>query len=298
MNNLKRSGVSKGIVALFFATFLFSLFGVFTRLIADQVGVFFQLLVRVSIMCGIFFAIGRLTHSFKKIKGNDFKLFILRGILVVVDFTSFYIAITQLPLGLTLFIFYAASVAANFLYGYLFLHEEITSIKVISLFLALLGLVAIYGDSFGSLKLIPALAAIFSGACFGLTTSTSKTLTDKYSVTQVNFVAYLTAAILAIPLLIIVQEDISFNIPISTILLLILFSITGVGAFYATLYGYKFLEAQKASLIMLAELIFVVLLGFVLYKELPNINTIIGGILILSALALPNLPHNKTFKIN
>lgn len=279
----------RGFFELILATFLFSLFGVFTRLISDYLGVFFQLLLRTLIMAILFSVFAWITRNIKKINKHDLCLLIFRGLLVVIDFSCFYIAVNHLQLGLALFLFYAANVIISFLFGSMFLKEKMNTAKYISISLALLGLFVMYKDSFVGVKMLPSLAALISGSCFGLTASTSKKLTDKYSSWQVNFIGYLTAFLLVIPVLFISRESFTFNLPILTWIELLGFASVGAGAFYLTLNGFNHLEAQKASIIMLAELIFVVLIGFLFYSEVPTLNTFLGGLLILSALLIPNL---------
>jgi len=284
---------NKAYLELIIATFLFSLFGVFTRLIANNLGVFFQLILRVGLMAIFFFLIGYVTKIYKKINRKDLPLFLFRGLLIIIDFSCFYIAVTNLPLGLTLFIFYAANIIMSFVFGTIFLMEKLNTSKILGLIIAIVGLYIMHTDSFNGILLLPSLAALISGFCFGLTTSTSKKLTDKYDSTQVNMVAYSTSFLLAIPLLFIFKESIPSIITTSTILELIGFSIVGVGAFYLTINGFKYIEVQKASLIMLFELLFVIIIGYLFFSETPSLNTIIGGLLVLIALALPNLNLTK-----
>jgi drug/metabolite transporter (DMT)-like permease len=85
------------------------------------------------------------------------------------------------------------------------------------------------------------------------------------------------------------RERVILDLPHQTWYALIGFSVIGVLAFYLVLYGYSKLEAQKASLIMLAELIFVIIVGYILYQEIPSWNVSIGGMFIVLALALPNI---------
>lgn len=278
-----------GIISLIFAAFLFSTFGVFTRYISTSAGVFFQLTFRVILMSLIFLCIGLFTKTIKAIKPSDLPLFIFRGVLIITDFTSFYFAINNLPLGIALFLFYAASILANFLVGHFVYHEIFTKIKLFGLLLAVLGIFLIYFSNFGHLNLIYSLFAIISGISFGLNMSTSKKLTDKYSVGQVNLVAYFTAAIIGLVLLFLSHESIPSRLPFGIYLALAGFAIVGVFAFYLTLYGYRLIEAQKASLILLLELVFVVIIGLIFYNEIPTIYTVFGGLLIITALALPNL---------
>jgi len=279
----------RGFIELFAATFLFSLFGVFTRLIANNLGVFFQLLLRVGLMSFIFFLIGYFTKVYKKINKKDLPLFLFRGLLIVVDFSCFYIAVNNLPLGLALFIFYAANVVISFMFGALFLKEKLNFVKIVSLLTAMLGLFVMYQESFGGVKLLPSIAALVSGCCFGLNNSTSKKLTDKYNSTLVNLIAYGASFVLVIPLIFLFKEQIPMNFSLLTAVELLGFSIVGVAAFYLTLNGFKYIEAQKASLIMLTELLFVVLVGFLFFSEIPTKNTIIGGLFIIIALAIPNI---------
>jgi drug/metabolite transporter (DMT)-like permease len=288
---------SKALGELILATFLFSLFGVFTRLIADSVGVFYQLILRVGIMSVLFYIILILSKKVRKVEKNDIFLFLFRGLLVVVDFACFFIAINNLPMGLTLFIFYAASVVVSYVFGAFFLGEKLNSIKIISLSLAIFGLFVMYSESFSGISLLPSIAALVSGCCFGLNTTSSKKLTDKYDSTQVNLIAYVMAFVLTIPLIAFFKEQAPSSMSLITALELLGFSVIGVGAFYLTLNGYKYIEAQKASLIMLAELIFVILLGLIVYAEVPTVTTLVGGVLIVLALALPNIKSRAQIKI-
>lgn len=280
---------NKGFVELVSATLLFSLFGVFTRLIADQLGVFFQLLLRAMLMSIIFYFISSLTKSLKDIDKKDIKLFVLRGVFIVADFSCFYVAINNLPMGLTLFIFYAANIIISFIFGSLFLKEKLDTVKIMSLIFAILGLFIMYKDSFTAFRFLPLIAALISGFCFGLTTTTSKKLTDRYSSIQVNLVAYFVASLLVLPVLLLSRETVNLHIPLITLLEVMGFALVGVGAFLLTLDGFKHMEAQKASIVMLMELIFVTVIGFILYHEIPTVSTLIGGVFILSALALPNI---------
>lgn len=213
----------------------------------------------------------------------------LRGLLIVVDFACFFVAVTNLPLGTTLLLFYASSLMTGYIIGYVFFKEQITHIKIVSLMLALAGLVFIYKDQLLISKLLPSLAAIVSGFCFNTATTVSKPLTKKYSLTQVNLVAYIVAFALGTFILLVTHEPVSFVQPIISWIALVGFSVVGVIAFFGTLYGFKNLEVQKASLLMLSELIFVLIIAFIMYKEIPSLTVVFGGTLILLALVLPDL---------
>ena len=288
MNSEKR-----GIIELTIATFLFSLFGVFTRIIASQIGVFFQLWVRAAMMFVLFFMASYFMHEMKKVKSSDWGLLLLRGLLIIVDFSCFYYSVTHLPMNVTLFLFYASSLIFSYVTGLLILKEKLTHTKTLSAIIAIIGLIIMFYGSLHGVALLPSLAALLSGISFGLTTITSKSLTSSYSSTQVNGIGYLSAFLLVMPVMFISQEVISFHQTLSLWITLIGFSFVGVGAFYLTLNGFKKLEVQKASLIMLAELLFTTLIGLLFYSEIPTVNTMIGGMCILVALTLPNVVKAK-----
>jgi len=271
------------------AGFIFSFTSVFTRLISNNMGVYFQMFLRVCMMVPMFFILGYFSKIFKKIDPSDLPLLFFRGLLITIDFSCFYIAITNLSLGLALFIYEAANIITTYIFGAVFFKEKLTPIKTISLVVALSGLYIIYIGSFGNFKILPLAAALIAGTCFGLNMSSSKKLTSKYDSIHVSLIAYLVPLILCLPLMAFFKEQFPATISPLTILELFGFSIVLVSAFCLTLNGYKKIEAQKASLILLSEMLFIIINGIVIYHEIPTVNTIVGGILILLAFVLPNL---------
>ena len=54
-------------------------------------------------------------------------------------------------------------------------------------------------------------------------------------------------------------------------------------------FGFKHIEAQKASLLLLSELVFILIIGVIFYREILSLFEIIGSILIFIALVVPNI---------
>lgn len=277
---------NKGIVVLLISALCFSFAGVFIRFISQDVGTFYQLTIRTLLMTLGFVAIGYFTKSLTKTAKKDIPLIIFRGVLVVLDFAVFIYAVNHLSLGLSLFIFYAGSLLANYLYGYFLLKETLNKVKIVSLGLATTGLLVLYAGDFGTIHILGSLAALVSGLSFGTTSSASKNLSDKYSVAQVNLYAYCIGFVLSGFLLLLSGENITLTVPISTWYALIGFSAIFVIAFYGTVYGYKYVQAQYASLLLLAEILFALFVGFIFYQEIPTFAQFVGGILILTGLVV------------
>ena len=76
-------------------------------------------------------------------------------------------------------------------------------------------------------------------------------------------------------------------------LIVILFAWLTLGASFLNIFGFRRLEAQKGSLIMLLEPVFGVILGWLFYRELLTTYSLIGGALIIFGAALPNLIQSE-----
>ncbi|HEX7042627.1 MAG TPA: DMT family transporter [Patescibacteria group bacterium] len=277
-----------GLPAIILASFFFATFSALNRIVPQSVGTFHQLLIRTFLMGSIFLIIGFIRRDFSKILKKDYLLILLRGLFIIGDFATFFIAISHLQIGVTLFLFYASVIISNYIYGSLVLHEKLDKVKIFSLLLAVVGLGIMYINNLGAFVSIFVIFALFSGFSYGLGVASSKSL-DKYSVTQVNSMAFLCAAFLSIPLLFISHEQSSITFMSIPFFPFFIWSGVGVLAFYLIIYGFKHVEAHKASLISLSEIIFAIFIGLLIYNEIPTLQTIIGGICIIIALALPNL---------
>ncbi len=277
-----------GFFALLFASFFFSLISVLNRFIPQHIGIFYQVGIKTFFLSGLFLGAGVFSKDLISIKKSDWLLLLLRGVFFIADFGSFFFAVNNLPLGTTLFLFYAGSIFSSYLYGGVVLKEKLTWVKIASVTAAFSGLGIIYFGNMSTSINIFILFAFFAGVCFGLETATSKKLTSSYSINQVNLLAYITATIISIPLLFFHKETIILVMPANVWVTFIAFSVVAFLAFYTTLYGFKYIEAQKGSIILLAELLFIIVIGYFLFKEIPNGNTLLGGLFILFALIVPN----------
>lgn len=84
-------------------------------------------------------------------------------------------------------------------------------------------------------------------------------------------------------------EKIDFPMTVGTIAGIILIGANTFLTFYLTLYGYKFMNVNRASLILLLEVVFSFIIGWLVYQEVIDTNKLIGAAMVLTALALPLL---------
>jgi len=75
-----------------------------------------------------------------------------------------------------------------------------------------------------------------------------------------------------------------------------LYAVASILTTMLVIFGFKRVEAQLGSLLLLAELPFVVLFGWLFYQEIPSYYSVIGGILILVSMSIPNIKL-KAFRL-
>lgn len=283
----------KGSLALLLAGFIFASYGLFTRFISKAFDVGFQTWTRGLISLIILLIIGIKTHTFKKIKSKDIKWYLvytLGGAFVIVPFT---LAVVHAPLGTALFLFYSVSTICNFFYGSLVFKERLTPIKLISITLAIIGMIFLYYGNMGFTDPLYLFWAIVSGFFYSLYSTFNKKLSNQYSVIQIASSNQFMVFIINLVISLILMEKTNYqflSIPwVFNGLFALLFTATTI----LIVYGFKRIEVQKGSLILLSELIFVVLFGFIVYKEVPTTLSAIGSICIFTSLVAPTLQIKK-----
>lgn len=286
-NTLQGSGL------LLTAAFLYGLYGVYSRFIGEDFGSFFTIGVRATIMSILLIVYVFLSHKWKAINKKDIKWFgamILPGIVAIV---SVFIAFNHLPIGTVYFTLYASSTVFAYLIGKLFFEERIDKIKIISLLTCLIGLLVIFRETMRKGEIFYLFLAIVVGLGTAAWNIFSKKVTAKYSLSQVLTIDSLITVVVALPLAIILSEPISLPSLTTPWLVVALFALTAVTTSLLTIGGFKLVEAQKGSLVMLSEPIFGALFGYLFFEETPSSSFALGALLIMVGMTLPILNENK-----
>jgi len=283
-----------GILSILGSTFLYGAFGVFTRLIGYKIPLFYASFTRLLFAFLILFLILYSTKKIKPIKKEDYKWLILRSLAGIVSFVGFYISFYAIPIGLAYFIYYAGSTISSYFFGKVLFKEKLTKIKIISLILALFGLGIVY---LSNIKLnsssIYMLAALISGFGAAIWDSFSKKISGNYSATQLNMLDNFIDLPIMMLISFLLKETWVFPAFNLTWLFNLIFSITFIITGQLMIYGFKYLDVQIASLFMLTEILFGIIFGFIFYKEMITLTTLIGGIAIIVAIILPELKFKK-----
>lgn len=280
--------------SLLTATLLYSSFGVLTRFIGFDLPVYFASFARDLLGALILLLPLLLTKKIQKVNKADWPWLFMRSCGGVLGFLGSYYAFYYLPMGTAYFIFYGGSTVMGFILGAWIFKEKISLLEGVSLFVSLMGLLLIYSVGGISKDLLPYLIWALSGGLGAAVWNTfSKKVSGQYSATQLNGIDFAIFMLIMMTLSLLNREAWvapSLNSAwIGSLVFSIMFVITG----QLMIYGFKYLDAQKGSLIMLMEVVFGALVGWIVYQETLGIWALVGGALILIGAILPQLKKSK-----
>ncbi len=280
----------KGFSILLLGGFLYALYGVFSRMIGDSIPQFYQIWSRaVIIVILLYLIIFFAKISIKKIKKVDLPWAAAVGISAGLLLPFFYIAVNNLPIGTTIFCFYAVSTVISYLMGKFILGEKFTVVKIVSLVFAITGLFLMFAGSLTDSNLKYLLYAGIAGAMFGINIISINKINTRYPTLQVNLFNWVGGFIVSIVVSLFIREPLPLPELNSPWFANFGLALCSLAASFSVIFGFKFIEVQKGSIILLSELIFGVLLGLILYNEVPTTTTFIGSVLVFVALVIPNL---------
>jgi len=281
-----------GIGSLVLATALFGTVGILTRLIGTGFGNFFQAAARNSIILLIIGGYILLKGGWKKINKPDYKWFFTMSLPGIITLVGLFVAFNNLAIGTTLFIFYASQTVISYIIAAVFFKEKLNTIKIASLAFCFLGLVGMYYLHFGgSPKYV--LFALAAGLGVAAWNVFSKKVSSKYSLAQV----LLIDCIISVPICLILAGAFNEAISLPSLTLpwvaVSLYGFIAIATGLLSIYGFKHLQAQIASVIMLLEPVFGIILSWIIFKETLSLPMLGGGAFILLGVALPNLRKTK-----
>jgi drug/metabolite transporter (DMT)-like permease len=282
---------NRGFALLLLAGFLYATYGVFSRIIGTDIATFYQYTTRAALVIVLLLTLLFFTSKTKakRVNPKHYKWILLQGIAAGLLTPTFFLSVNNLPLGTTIFLFYALGTIVNYILGSIVHHEKITSVKAVSL---ILGVIGVFLMSMESIKLnqpLYIIYALLSGVFFGLNLTSVKVLSNDYPNLQINLFNW--TGVLIVSLLFSVLFSEAWTVPVvnDQWIANIALAIVSFCASMSTVTGFKYMELQKGSIVLLSELVFGVLIGWLLYKEIPTLLLALGSIFILSALILPNL---------
>ena len=284
----------QGAAFLLTAAFLYGLYGIYSRLIGESFGSFYTFSVRAAIMLIFLVPFFILTKQWKKIVRRDYKWFAIMVLPGVAAIVFVFIAFNRLPIGTVYFVLHSSCTLSSYLIGKLFFAEKMSPVKWLSLILYLSGLFLIFKGMIAYGQIWAMLLALLAGLGSAAWNIFSKKVTTAYSLWQVLIIDCFIMVAVTLPIAFFRHEPIALPSFSAPWLVVIIFALTCIITSSLTLAGFKLVEAQKGSLVMLLEPVFGTLLAYLLFKELVGPFFVFGAGLISVGMLLPILKEEKS----
>ena len=272
------------ISALFYGSY-----GVWSRLMVGSFGEFSQAWSRGLILLVVVLLLNWKMKFIKRIDRSDWKWFLTIALAGGLNQAPYYMGFEHLTIGTATLLFYAALVVGGYILGKVFFAEKLTIDKIASLIIAIVGMVVIYGYSLTPSQLVPASMTVLAGLMGASTVILSKKLVGNYHELQIMVGYFLMQVLFNYPMaqlmgnqLPALELNAAWGGQLGYALAMMLANL-------AAIKGFSYLEPSVGSLLGLAEILFGIGLGVILFGESLGAGVIVGGLMITLAAAVPSL---------
>lgn len=263
----------KGIYLILISTLCFSLMAMSVKLLGDLPNyekIFFRNLT------GLIISLIILKKKNIPLIGNNKKLLLFRSIFGLLGVASYFYSLSALPLSNAV-ILNKMSPIFVLIFASLFLSEKIKKMQIPALMISLIGVVLIIKPGLGGdLKshLIGLSSAIFAGCAY--TIIRKLRLSD--SSESIVFYFCLFSTIAMIPFILIYGWTTPQSAQWIYVILLGLFATC---AQFAMTQAYRYAPAGELAIYSYANIIFSTILGIIIWSEIPDFWSIVGGAAIM-----------------
>ncbi len=282
----------RGIILLLLAELCFASSTVFAKFVTESADIPAIEITFFRFFFGIFLAYAVLRKSGSSIIPNHKKFVIWRGILNTFAVLLFYTAVKHTTvtnanmLNMTYPIFI-------FLFLPFFGTEKIKPIQVMYLVLSITGVYMVIQPNFNHI-LYGDLIGLLSGIVGGISVITLRKARETDSTAIIIFYLMAIGTFINGVMLLTV-----FKMPnLLQSVNIILSALLGLGGQIFITSGYKYIEANKGSIISSSRIIFAVILGVLFFNDRLNLELIIGGIFILFSVIQLTLSERKLVRGN
>ena len=238
--------------------------------------------------------------KYLKIKIKDFPLLACLGLCSLTAMSILYFTTIELTtMSAAAILLYLAPIIVVVLSRVLF-KEKITPMRTLALVLAVFGCTLISGVGNASgMGILGVVTGIGSAVAYGLYSIIGTFALRRYHPFTVTFWAFTSAGV--VMLLVCNPQSFFDTVTIHCSYLSFWLKFFGIGAVTAVIpyvlytLGLKGVPAGKASILACSEPVAATVLGMVCYDEIPGLVSVLGMILVLTAILLLNLPfaNNK-----
>jgi len=230
----------------------------------------------VVFVCTYAFASGRL----HEIKGRRFKVHFMRNVAHFAGQNLWFLALSLIPLAQVIALEFTSPIWVILL-APLFLGETITRTKLVATALGFTGTLIVARPDFSHID-TGVLAAAAAAVCFATTAIFTKKLTRHESIVSILF--WLTTLQLIFGIVTMSMDGVVTWPSLASAPYLIAIGVCGLAAHFCLTTALSLAPASTVMPIDFLRLPVAAIIGWLLYAEQPRISTLIGAVLILSAI--------------
>ena len=282
------SNNSKAVVFMLLSALSFAFMAAFVKLAGD-IPLFEKVFVRnlVSLVVALVLVIKTKHKVFGKKENRKFLL--LRSLLGLCGVVLYFYSINNLFLADSSMLNKLSPFFVTIFAG-IFLKERITKFRIIALFVIFSAAMLIIKPKF-DLSILPAASGFFSAMFAGAAYTLVRFLGGKEEPQIIVFWFSLISVVFTLPLMLF-----DFKVPgFSQLIFLLGTGIFAAGGQFGLTLAYKFAKASEVTVYNYTNIIFAVIIGYFIWWEVPDFQSILGGILIISV-SLLLFFHNKSGK--
>ncbi len=277
----------KGSFFVFISALLYGSYGVWSVLLGKEFGVFFQGYMRAALVLIVLIPTCYFTKNWVPMKWSDMKSFAWCLGFLVFSQAPIYYAYQNAGVGIINLVFFGSYLLAAYVIGYFLLGEKLHFVKILSFIIAFIGLYVTFAGSFGAYSLLALVMGGLSGVSGGGGMSATKLISKKFSSLQILIVTWGVSFIVHLPVSLILHER--QLVPTLSLLWLALlgFAVAGVLSSWFLVEGLRHVDASIGGLISLLEVVIAITFGYLFFSEKILLSTIMGAILVMVAVAIP-----------
>lgn len=265
----------KGIIMMLLSAFFFALMAATVKSLGDY-PLTEKMFFRNAL--GFIFAFVMVRKNRGSLKGNNRKLLLLRSVLGMLGVAAYFYSIQFLNLADAVII-NKFSPFFVVLLSWLLLKEKIGKGQIVALMIAIVGATLVTKPTF-NVTVVPALIGLMASMFAGMAYVTVSYLRKSDSPETIVFYFTLVTSVCMIPFAFGGGWIIPRGMDILKAVGLGVFSTAG--QIFMT-YGYRYADASEVSIYSYSDIIYSMAIGVLLFSELPDYLTLIGGVLILLA---------------
>jgi len=220
------------------------------------------------------------------IKKKDRGLFLLSGVLMGIHWITYFTALRLSNVAVGMISLFTFPVITSFLEP-LILKKPFQKIQIVLGVVVLLGVYFLVPEiDFQNDYFIAILVGVFSAIIYSLRNIVTKSRVSEYNGSVMMMYQLIVVGVLLTPTYFFYTDiDVIGELPAALTLALLT---TAIGH-TMFLYGLKNFSATSASIIASSQPVYGILLAMLFLNEFPEINSVIGGLIILSSVLIENM---------